>query len=135
VIKTGFYECEKSGAFLWGIQHLHKKTALKNSISHNLKLISSTFYGCIYTGIDSSLKFSDDIERTILYFQQNSAIVRLNMFGVTSTKTIQLTEKEMRSLEKKYPDYILLVETSKGLKLKLRQDKCKKLESEKKNHS
>jgi hypothetical protein len=127
VIKLGFYECEKTGSFLWGIQHIKKKKCLKLSISHNLKIIPNTFYGCVYTGIDSKLKFTEDIERSILYYRQNLVVVRLNMFGVTSTKETQITEREMRNLQKKYPEYVLLIDTNKGLKLKLRVENSKNL--------
>jgi hypothetical protein len=126
VMKTGFYECEKTGAFLWGIMELKGKTVLKPKISTGLKIISSLFYGCIFTGIDSKLNFNDEIERSILYFKNNTVIIRLNMFGFTATKTVNLTEKQMKRLEKQYPEFILLLETPKGLKIKLREDYIKK---------
>jgi len=119
IMKTGFYECEKTGAFLWGIMEIKGKTVLKPKISTGLKIISSLFYGCIFTGIDSKLNFTDEVERSILYFKNNTVIIRLNMFGFTATKTVNLTEKEMKKLEKQYPEFILVLNTPKGLKLKL----------------
>jgi hypothetical protein len=133
VIKTGFYECEKTGAFLWGIQKLKKNSVLKSSISHGLKLISSFFYGCIYTGIDSKLGPYDDIERSILYFKHNTVVVRCNMFGFSSIYRPGITEKDMKRLEKLYPDCISLTATSNGLTIKLRKDPSKKHDHNKKD--
>jgi hypothetical protein len=107
LIKTGFEECGQADTHLWSILSLKTNCILKNKVSTKLKPISTVFWGCILTGIDSHLEFSEEIERSILYYKIDKKILRLNMFGVTSCKVSPpLSEKRMRELEGRFADFV-----------------------------
>ena len=59
------------------------------------------------TETHSHLEFSEEIERSILYYKIDKKILRLNMFGATSCKsTVTLTEKRMRDLDHRFPEFV-----------------------------
>jgi hypothetical protein len=118
LIKHGFTECQKQGAFLWSIK---TNKCLKNTISNGLKKITSTFYGSIFMGIDSDLPVDEEIERTILYYKKTKSVLCLNMYGVSSCKICE-TKPDVRKLLKKYPDYIVLIKKDKVHILKLKDN-------------
>jgi hypothetical protein len=107
LIKTGFEECGKEDTHLWSILPLKSNCILKNRLSTKLKPISTVVWGCILTGIDSHLDFSEDIERSILYYKIDKKVLRLNMFGVTScARTGTLSEVRMRDLERRFSEFV-----------------------------
>jgi hypothetical protein len=117
LIKHGFTECQKQGAFLWSIK---KNMHLKNTISNGLKRITGAFYGSVYMGIDSDLPVDEEIERTILYYKKTKSVLCLNMYGVSSCKISGTSGVESRKLLKKYPEYIVLIKKDNVYILKLK---------------
>lgn len=110
VLKSAFYECEKEKANLWGCVNLsNSKKILKPKISNKIKLISNTFWGTIYTGIDTGLKPSQDIERSILYYKKDGKILYLHNIGVKScAEKDKCSEKDIKELLQKYPEFIVI---------------------------
>jgi hypothetical protein len=108
LIKLGFQECQANECSLWTTT---KSATLKSSISTSLKQISSTLYGCILTGIDSHLDPEEELERSILYYQVDKCIIRLNMFSATSCKRNKLVQSDIRRLQIHYPEWILFLDT------------------------
>lgn len=120
VIKLGFYECEKQNSHLWGCVPLNdKKSKLKPKISTKLRCISSVFWGCIYTGLDSHLKPYQEIERSILYYKADGKVIYLNMYGFTSCKINELKE-DIQNLQFKFPDYIHLEKKDNHVRVRLK---------------
>jgi hypothetical protein len=108
ILKLGFQECHTKQCNLWTTT---KSTTLKSSISTSLKQISSNLYGCILTGIDSHLDPEEEIERSILYYQVDKCIVKLNMFSATSCKVKKIVQSDIQSLQLNYPEFITMVDT------------------------
>ena len=84
-----FAECEKQGAFIWGIHPCEYKF-FRNSnkvITSNLKYIVGCFYGIINRPADPELRLvitpqfngdKEDVERSILYFLKDGKTIRFN---------------------------------------------------------
>jgi hypothetical protein len=117
ILKYAFYECEKEKAKLWGCVHLNTKKKLKSKLSTKLRLIPNTFWGTIYSGIDSGLKPSQDAERSILYYKADQKIIYLNNIGVQTCNFKDKDPKELKELLKKYPEFILLQKTESGTRI------------------
>jgi hypothetical protein len=111
VLKLGFLECEKANAYLWGVG---TKNALKPSVSTGLKYISDIFWGCIHTGIATTLGSVSDYERILLSYKSKGAVVRLNGFSVTCGLAKKIKEADCIRLFKLYPNYVRLRKTAKG---------------------
>lgn len=118
ILKSAFYECEKAKANLWGCVNLdNSKKVLKSKISTKLKLIPNTFWGVNYTGIDSGLKPSQIVERSILYYKKDEKIVYLHNIGVKScTEKDTFNENEINKIFQKYPEFIVIQKTESGMK-------------------
>lgn len=128
VLKAAFYECEKEKATLWGCVNLNNsKKVLKPKISTKLKMISNTFWGGIYTGIDMSLKPSQSIERSILYYKKDEKVVYLHNIGVKScAEKEKFSESDMKELFQKYPEFIIVESGTKFILCDLRNKDKKK---------
>jgi hypothetical protein len=122
LIKQGFWECEKAGAYLWGIMDLDSgksKSSLKPVITTGLKRISSVFWGCILSPLEMRCSGISDVEKSILYFREYGALVRLGMVGVTSCMANLLDSAEIQRIAKIYPDFARIKRTATGEKLQL----------------
>jgi hypothetical protein len=76
--KTGFLECEKANASLWGIAPSLSEMSL--SSINDLAYIPGTLWGSINPGKQITLTSSvqEDYERSMEYFSKDGAVVRLN---------------------------------------------------------
>lgn len=123
VIQTGFQECEKQGAHLWGLYPHAVGGLLRPTISRDLHPIQGCFWGCISLGsnwISYQVPEQADYERSILYFQRDKAVIRLNFVAAfcSPNKTSSASKRKMAVL---YPDYVRLVTNKKGiLEIRLR---------------
>lgn len=112
VLKYGFHECEKTNAYLWGV---NPKETLKPSVSTNLNYISDAFWGCIHTGISTTLDSVSDYERIILSYKSRGAIVRLNMISVSCGTTKKIKDSDCIRLFKLFPNFVKLKKTDNGI--------------------
>jgi len=84
VIDTGFAEAEKAGASLWGVNPVPNGFFMRPSVTQDLRFIIGSFWGIINPGSSGErgihLDFSEkeDYIRSILCFQRDGAVVRLN---------------------------------------------------------
>lgn len=123
VIKTGFQECEKNSAGLWGIYPHAVGSYLRPTVSTELKYITGCFWGCISLGstfIRYQVPEKTDYERSILYFQRDKKVIRLNFVAAFCSRR-ESSKTATRLLAKVYPDYTFLtVNTKGGLEIRLR---------------
>jgi hypothetical protein len=119
LFQYAFAECQKSGALLWGIQRMKETTCLENTIDLHLKQIHNTLSGCIFTSLDAGIPATADIERTIHYYKPTGVVLTLNMFGVLSCQKQKYTERYIKFLESKYPEYITIEQHVKKIKIRL----------------
>lgn len=124
LINTGFEECEKSGAKLWGTYPVSTNAYfMKNTITHDFKFIVGSFWGCINPGAEIQITSGDEKEdymRTILFWIRDKKIVRINYVahrtscyfgagGLQSDGTDARIAKQKAIVEKLlelYPQYI-----------------------------
>lgn len=129
VIKTGFQECEKNNANLWGIYPHAIDSLLRTTISTELKYISGCFWGCISLGstiIKLEVPEKADYERSILYFKRDKKVIRLNFVAAFCSHHTE-AKTATRLLAKLYPDYTVLMTNKKGgLEIRLRMPTKKK---------
>lgn len=123
VIKTGFLECEKNNAGLWGIYPHAVGSLLRLTVSTELKYISGCFWGCISLG-STFLKYQvpekADYERSILYYKRYKKVIRLNFVAAVYSHP-ESSKTATRALAKEYPDYTVLTLNRKGgLEIRLR---------------
>jgi hypothetical protein len=119
LFQRAFAECQKAGALLWGIRRMKEATCLEDTIDIHLKQIHKTLCGCIFTGLDAGIPATADIERTILYYKPTGIVLTLNMFGVVSCQKQKYTERYIKLLEKKYPEFISIEQNEKRVKIRL----------------
>lgn len=116
LIQTGFQECEKQGARLWGIYPYPIASHLKPVISTELKYISRCFFGCISLGsnwIRLQVPEKADYERSILYFKQDKKVIRLNSVAAIC-RPVATSSTASKHLAKVYPEYTTLLLSKKG---------------------
>lgn len=122
VIKTGFQECEKNNANLWGIYPNTVSSHLRPTISTGLKYINNCFWGCISLGstfIKITVPEKADYERSILYFKRDKKVIRLNFVAAFCGRREE-NNTATRLLAKQYPDYTTLITSKGGLDIQLR---------------
>jgi hypothetical protein len=122
LIKHGFWECEKVGSYLWSIVDFHSgKTgaSLKPAVTTSLKRISSAFWGCILSPVETRCFGVHDVERSILYFREYGVLLRIGRFGVTSCISCDLNSKEIYRIARTYPEFARVKRTATGEKLHL----------------
>lgn len=128
VIKRGFSECEKAEARLWGVYPVANGFFMKPKVSTDLKYVIGSFWGCINPGVKEikiTLDDKEDYQRSILYYEADGAIVRLNMVapissyykepgGMQEERTKQRVEKSARWLVKEFPEFAVLNPSKKS---------------------
>ena len=119
LFQYAFSECQKTGALLWGIQHMKESTVLHNSTDTHLKRIRKTLCGCMFSGIDAGIPANHDIERSILYYKSTEIVLTLNMFGVSSCQKSRYMETYLQYIELKYPEFITVERHYKKVKIKV----------------
>jgi hypothetical protein len=145
VIKRGFMECEKAKTKLWGVYPVANGYFMKPKVSTEIRYIIGSFWGCINpglkgpTGVEITTEYKEDYQRSILYYKQFNAVVRLNMYAPISAYYTEaggmqevkgrksLEEKGARWLVKTYPEFAVLNPSKKSgymeVKLKDLRDK------------
>jgi len=141
VIKTGFDECKKAHAKLWGVYPVANGFFMKPKVSTDLRYIIGSFWGCINPGLKHAkvtLDDKEDYQRSILYYMEDDAIVRLNMVspvssyykeagGMQEERTKERVEESARWIVKTYPDFAVLNPSKKSgymeVKLKDKREK------------
>lgn len=119
VIDRGFEECQKSAAKLWGIYPVPNGRFMKPNVTTKLKYIIGSFWGCINSGIQVSLDDKEDFERSILYYERDKKVVRINYIspitqyykekgGMQEDRTKQRIEDSARFLAETYSTYCSL---------------------------
>ena len=82
LIRRGFRECERVGAHLWGVYPVDNGLFMRRRVTTDLRLIIGHFWGCVLSSplrlLPTWLPSKDDYLRTILHFQADGAVVRLN---------------------------------------------------------
>lgn len=128
VIKKGFAECEKSNTKLWGVYPVANGYFMKPKVSTDIRYIIGSFWGCINPGIkvvEVTVDDKEDYQRSILYYKEYGAVVRLNMYapisayykelgGMQEDRTMERIEKSARWIVKTYPEYAVLNASKKS---------------------
>lgn len=87
LMKAGFDHCAANGTALWGVAPHANPFYMKAEISSSFKFVVANAYGFISTG-NAVLRITQhaksDYERSILYFLEYGAIVRINHVGVVT---------------------------------------------------
>ena len=84
VIDKGFAEAVKANCCLWGVYPVPNGFFMRSSVTQDLKFIIGSFWGIINPGSSGDrgihLKFSEkeDYFRTLICFERDGAVVRLN---------------------------------------------------------
>lgn len=80
-----FAECKKVGARFWGDYPVPNAFFMSNTISYDLKFIMGSFWGCFNPGSDVQITIGngekEDYMRTIQFWEQDHAVVRLNFLS------------------------------------------------------
>ena len=126
MITTGFQECRQHGLSLFGIYPACNPFFMKKRITHDLRYIIGSCWGCI---LDPSIKVTmddkEDFERTIKYYLRDSGVVRIEYItaqtgyykekgGMQETRTKERVERSARLLVKRYPQLCSLNEKRKS---------------------
>jgi cellulose synthase/poly-beta-1,6-N-acetylglucosamine synthase-like glycosyltransferase len=131
VIKRGFAECEKANTRLWGVYPVANGYFMKPKVSTDIRYIIGSFWGCINPGLNGphgvkvTLDDKEDYQRSILYYKQFGAVVRLNMYapisayykeegGMQEDRTMERVEKSARWIVKEYPEFAVLNPSKKS---------------------
>lgn len=84
MVTLGFAEAEKAGASLWGLSPVPNPFFMKQIISTNLKFIIGSAFGMINPGSSGErgivlpMSEKEDYIRTIMCYERDNAVVRLN---------------------------------------------------------
>ena len=124
VFERGFDECKKAHANLWGVYPSANGFFMKPTVTHDLRFIIGSFWGCINPGKDPKylLKFGgekEDYQRTLQFWEADGAVVRLNFISVktayykeaggmqdgTNSRVIK-QRKTVKEMIKRWPQYI-----------------------------
>lgn len=119
LLQYAFSECQKTGAYIWGIQQMKETTRLQNSVDTHLKKVSKSLHGCIFSGLDTENAATREIERTIFYYKLTDTMLTLNMFGVSSCQNQTYTKPYMHYLQTKYPEFITIERCEKKVKIRI----------------
>ena len=134
---AAFDQCVQAGAHMWGVYPVWNPYFRKSrpEISHNLAYIIAAFHGIInrpqleQIQLKTSLNnpYKEDVERTILYYKHDGAVVRFNRigfrtryYGTTGGLGTFEDRKEpsldaVRMLFQEYPDCGRVVERKNGM--------------------
>ena len=124
---------------------------MKPKVSTNLRYIIGSFWGCINPGIKEvkiTLDDKEDYQRSILYYEADGAVIRLNMVapissyykepgGMQEERTKQRVEESARWLVKQYPEFAILNPSKKSgyMEVKLKDTRKEELDDSPKSHS
>jgi hypothetical protein len=108
--KRGFTECEKTHATIWGV--CPKISSVAPTITTDLTTIPGSLWGCINPGksIYLTQPIREDYERSVQYFLQDGAVVRLN--NIVAKECIiehhdsSILKKACKTLKTLYPEYV-----------------------------
>ena len=123
LILEAFEECEKRGAYIWGVYPVlnsYFMRSLKDGVTADLKYIVGAFYGIRPHAEAWRLTLTrdghkEDVERSVRYFLRDGAVLRYNLVGFKTqyyssgglgrlkTRIGPMTEAAKR-LEKAFPD-------------------------------
>lgn len=89
-INTGFTECQRVGASLWGVSPVPNGFFMRHTVSTDLKFCVGAFFGMINPGSEGVLRGivhppyseKEDYIRTLQCWDRDGAIVRLNWLSV-----------------------------------------------------
>lgn len=127
-----FAECKKVGARFWGDYPVPNAYFMSNAISYDLKFIMGSFWGCFNPGKEVQITIGngekEDYMRTIQFWEQDHAVVRLNFLshktatyneagGLQSDGQQARIEREKATVDallKKYPQYLRANPRRKG---------------------
>lgn len=126
-IKHAYEECEKQGAYIWGVYPVFNPFFRKGrpELTTHLTYIVGAFYGIINRPKLKSIQLTitkengqkEDVERTIKYFIKDGLVLRFNRIGFETKyygttgglgrfeeriKTMLTASKKLKA---KYPDY------------------------------
>ena len=80
-----FAECKKVGARFWGDYPVPNAYFMSNTITYDLKFIMGSFWGCFNPGSAVQITIGngekEDYMRTIQFWEQDHAVVRLNFLS------------------------------------------------------
>lgn len=136
LITTGFGLALKNKIRLWGIYPLLNPFYMDKLVSYDLKYIVGAFWGVVNThdkSLQVSLEDKEDYERTLLFYEHDGAVLRLNYVGVKTnyykeaggmqeTRTEQRVTQSAYNLLKRFPHYCKLntAKKSKHTEIRLR---------------
>ena len=124
IVDIAFEHCKKAGANFWGDYPTINKMFMSNTISYDFKFIMGSFWGCFNPGKEIQITMGngekEDYMRTILFWERDHAIVRLNFLahktstykepgGLQSNGVQARIDREKIIVEKmlkKWPQYI-----------------------------
>jgi hypothetical protein len=128
MVEKAFNLAIKKNINLWGVYPINNPYFMSNKISTDLKLITGPFFGYInqhHKNLENTINEKEDVERTIQYYIQDGAVLRLNNFVVKTSyyrnqggmqfEGKNRKEEALKSslyLAKKYPELTTL-DTSK----------------------
>ncbi len=118
VFTSGFEECQKVGASLFGYYPVYNRFFMSNTISYNLTYIVGAVYGIInqkdkqYVSTDDK----EDFERSIKCFINDKKVVRFNFIafktkyykepgGLQETRTPETIKQGAEYIVNTYPDF------------------------------
>jgi hypothetical protein len=133
LIDLGFKEAEKVGASLWGVYPVPNGFFMKPTITTDLKFIVGSFCGLINptatkkpNGIAVPMSEKDDYFRTLMAWDRDGAVVRINYVSVKTAyykepgglqafpDRLARQHKAVKELMKKWPDKVRLNPRRKG---------------------
>lgn len=123
LLQQGFKLCEREQSFLWGLYPDTHLTALRPTITTDLKKINPCFWGCINLGTEFAkitVPEKAAYERVILYFKKAGTVIRLNFVTVLCDDIHPIYESQRLSLKaceilvNKYPDFLTLQKIKDG---------------------
>jgi hypothetical protein len=133
LILEAFDECEKRGAYIWGVYPVLNHYFMKslNAVTTNLSYIVGAFYGIRQGRETPRLTLTrdghkEDVERSVRYFLRDGALLRYNLVGIkpqyysqvgglgTLKDRIGPMAEAARRLQEAYPDLGYLLTRSSG---------------------
>lgn len=126
----GFFLCQQYGARIWGMYPVLNPKFMRHGYTHDLKPVIGALHGYVNDrSLRLSCKTKDDIERTLLYYEVDGVVIRMNSFAPKQNartepgglqaegetkRTLERSEEDVRYMMQRWPALVHRAKPRKG---------------------
>ena len=125
LITKGFALCDKHKFFKWGLNPSQNRRSLYDTITTDLRYIGFLTGEINQPSIRATVDYSEDFERTILYYKKGGGVIRFNHYVAKSIlyakggnqatgRNKDNERKDKLIIQKKYPNYARIIVRGSG---------------------